>query len=340
MIPPCDSALSRAGDDIAVLHRKDTLLADNFADRLLKAIRTRRTPACVGIDPVYGRLPAEIAEQRDMNDEMDAEAALDAVLEFCRRVIRIVAPLVPAVKINSAFFERYYWEGIEGYYELVQEAAERDLIVIGDCKRADIGSSAEMYARAHLADPDFSNLDDFVGPDAVTVNPYFGLDGVKPFIDIAKEDGKGLFVLVRTSNPSGAAIQDIPGADGFCLCESVARQVTEWAGGEGMIGTAGYGCVGAVVAARDREMAMKLRAMLPHSIFLVPGYGTQGATAEDVAACFKSDGTGAIVNASRSILYAYEDMKYVERFSSEWEECIRQACKDFVADLAKSVRIA
>jgi orotidine-5'-phosphate decarboxylase len=315
-------------------------LADNFADRLLKAIRSKQTPTCIGIDPVYNRLPAEIAEQRDMNDEMDAESALDATLEFCRRIIRIVAPYVPVVKINSAYFERYYWEGVEGYYELVQEAAERDMIVIGDCKRADIGHSAEMYARAHLADPDFSNLDDFVGPDAVTVNPYFGLDGVKPFIDIARNDGKGIFVLVRTSNESGATIQDLAGADGMRFCEAVARLVAEWARDEGLVGSAGYSCVGAVVGAKDRETTMKLRAMMPQSIFLVPGYGAQGAGATDVAQCFKSDGTGALVTASRSVIYAYEDTKYLEMYASEWEKCVEQACKDFVADLAKVVTVA
>ncbi len=314
-------------------------MADNFADQLLKVIRAKRSPVCVGIDPVYGRLPAEIAEQRDMNDEMDAEAALDAVLEFCRRIIRIVAPYVPAVKINSAFFERYYSEGIEGYYDLIEEAAGHDLIVIGDCKRGDIGPTAEMYAKAHLADPDFTNFEERVGPDAVTVNPYFGIDGVKPFIDVAKEEGKGLFVLVRTSNESGGSIQDIVGADGTRLCEAVAKLVTEWASGEGLIGTSGYSCVGAVVGARDAAMAAALRERMPYSIFLVPGYGAQGATAADVAACFKPDGTGAIVNASRSILYAYEDMKYLEMYASEWEKCVEQACKDFVADVAKVVKV-
>jgi len=315
-------------------------LADNFADRLLKAIRSKRTPACVGIDPVYSRLPADIAGHRDLNDENDTESALDATLEFCRRVIRIVAPLVPAIKINLAYFERFYWEGIEGYYELIQEAAERDLIVIGDCKRADIGHSAEMYAKAHLADPDFADLDYLVAPDAVTVNPYFGLDGVKPFIDIARDQGKGLFVLVRTTNPSAAAIQALPGADGMTVCEAVAREVAGWAQGDGLVGSAGYSCVGAVVAGKDRESTMKLRAMLPHSIFLVPGYGAQGGGAEDVAPCFKSDGTGAIVTASRSVIYAYEDTKYLELYASEWEKCVEKACKDFIADLARVVSVS
>jgi len=315
-------------------------LPENFADRLLKAIKAKRTPACVGIDPVYTRLPADIVEHRDMNDEMDAEAALDGTLEFCRRVIHVVAPYVPAVKINTAYFERYYWEGVEGYYEMVQEAADRDLIVIGDCKRADVGHTAEMYAQAHLADPAFTNLDELVAPDAVTVNPYFGLDGVKPFMEIARDQGKGLFVLVRTSNESAAAIQDISCGDDLSVAEHIGRAVAEWARGEGLVGNYGYSCVGAVVAARDREKTIRLRAMMPHSIFLVPGYGAQGAGAEDVAACFKSDGTGALVTTSRSVIYAYEQPKYLEMYATEWEKCVEQACKDFVAEIARIVKVA
>jgi orotidine-5'-phosphate decarboxylase len=312
-------------------------LAEHFADRLVLAIRAKRAPVCVGIDPVYSRLPAEIAEHRELNDEMDSEAALDAVLEFCRRVIRIVAPLVPAVKINTAYFERYYWEGLEGYYDLVQEAAERDLLVIGDCKRADIGHSAEMYARAQLADPDFVNLDDLVAPDAVTVNPYFGLDGVQPFIDIARDQAKGLFVLVRTTNDSAAAIQGVQGPEGYTFADVVAKNVADWAKMPGLVGSMGYSCVGAVVGGKDRDTTLRLRAMMPQSIFLVPGYGAQGGGAEDVAPCFKSDGTGAIVNASRSVIYAYEDTKYLEMYASEWEKCIEKACKDFISDVTKVV---
>lgn len=299
----------------------------------MQAARAKRAPVCVGIDPVYSRLPAEIAEHRQLNDELDSEAALDAVLEFCRRVIRIVAPLVPAVKINLAYFERYYWEGIEGYYELVQEAAEHNLLIIGDCKRADIGPSSEMYARAHLADPDFVNLDDLVTPDAVTVNPYFGMDGVRPFLDVAREQGKGVFVLVRTTNESAGAIQGVPGPEGYTFADVIARNVAEWAREPGLVGSMGYSCVGAVVGGKDRESTARLRSIMPQSIFLVPGYGAQGGGAEDVAPCFKSDGTGAIVNASRSVIYAYEDMKYIEMYASEWEKCIEKACKDFIADI-------
>ncbi len=313
-------------------------MAENFADRLISAIRMKRAPVCVGIDPVYSRLPADIAEHRELNDEQDVEAALDAVLEFGRRVIRTVAPYVPAVKLNSAFFEFYYGEGVGGYYELVQEAAERGLIVIGDVKRGDVGHSAQMYARAALADPDFINLEEMVAPDAVTVSPYLGSDGMEPFAQIAREEGKGVFVLVRTSNPSAGEIQGFQGADGSSLAEHVARQVAAWAGEEDYIGQNGYSCIGAVVAPADRDLTYKLRAVMPRCMLLVPGYGAQGFAAEDVAPCFKSDGTGALVTASRSVIYAYEEPKYLEMYASEWEKCVEQACKDFVAEVTAVVR--
>jgi orotidine-5'-phosphate decarboxylase len=213
------------------------LVAENFADNLLAAIAKKRVPACVGIDPVYARLPSEINENPELNDESNSEVALDAVLEFCRRVIHVVSPYVPAVKLNIAYFERYYSEGLFAYSELVEEAANRGLVVIGDVKRGDVCHTAEMYAKCCLADPDFSDLDDMVAPDAVTVNGYFGLDGVQPFIDVAAKEGKGLFVLVRTTNPSAAAIQDAVLADGWnsgpratacSACGATVRSVPWW----------------------------------------------------------------------------------------------------------------
>ncbi|HSW47266.1 MAG TPA: orotidine-5'-phosphate decarboxylase [Phycisphaerae bacterium] len=312
-------------------------MPDNFADRLLAGIKSKNAPVCVGIDPVYNKLPAEITDQKELNDETDSEAALDAVLEFCRRVIRIVSPLVPAVKINSAFFERYYWEGVEAYYELIQEASSAGLFVIGDSKRGDIGSTAEMYAKAALSDPDFANMDDLVGPDAVTVSSYFGMDGLKPFIDAAREEQKGLFVLVRTSNESAGAIQNARLESGSTVAEHIARLVAEWAGGEGLVGRCGYSCVGAVVAAREVEEAARLRELMPQSFFLVPGYGAQGATAADIKPYFKPDGTGALISASRSIIYAFDDMRYMERFPSEWDKCIEQATRDLIKEV-NSVR--
>jgi orotidine-5'-phosphate decarboxylase len=312
-------------------------VSENFADRLLKAIKAKGSPTCIGIDPVYSKLPAEISEDKELNDATDSEVALDAILEYCRRVLKIVSPFVPAVKINIAFFERYYADGLDAYFDLVQDADRAGLIVIGDCKRGDIGTTAEMYAQVMLAEPDFANLEDLTGPDAVTVNPYFGLDGVKPFIDVARDEQKGVFVLVRTSNPAAAELQTSRLECGMTVSEFVARQVEGWANDPTLIGDSGYSAVGAVVGATAKDEIAKLRAMMPHCMFLVPGYGAQGGTASDIAGCFKSDGTGALVTASRSVIYAYDDMKYVERFTSEWEKCIEQSCKDFVAEVRNVV---
>lgn len=312
-------------------------MSAHFADRLLAAIRAKGAPVCVGLDPVYQRLPADLTARAGLDDARDLESVLDAVREFCRAVIRIVAPIVPAVKINSAFFERYYTDGVEAYFDLVREASAAKLIVIGDVKRADIGHSSGLYARGHLSDPDFAALDGLVAPDAITVNPYFGLDGIKPFLEVAREQSKGLFALVQTSNPSAIEVQGLTLADGTTVGERVAALVNTWAGGDGLLGDSGYSLLGAVVSPRDETSTRKLRAAMPNCMFLVPGFGAQGKTAEQIRNCFKPDGTGALVNASRSVLYAYEDTKYTQMYASQWERCVEHACRDFVAAVASIV---
>jgi len=313
-------------------------LPENFADRLIAAVHLKRSPTCVGIDPDYAKLPASISGHREMNDPDDSEAALDAILEFSRQVLKIVAPYVPAVKINTAFFERYYAQGVEGYYELLQDAAKLNLVVIGDCKRGDVGNTSEMYARSALSDPDFANLDDMVGPDAITVNGYAGLDGVKPFMDVARDEQKGIFVWVRASNPSAEAIQEVKLESGLTFCEHMAQQVSSWAAGEGLVGRNGYSLVGAVVAAKTKEGTARMRELMPQCFFLIPGYGAQGGTAADVVPAFKPDGTGALVTASRSVIYAYNDPKYAARFPDQWEKCVEEACKDFAAEISAALK--
>jgi len=295
----------------------------NFADRLLGAIADKKTPLIVGLDPVYQNLPAAIVQHKEMNDDEDLEAGVDAILEFCTRILKVVAPHVPAVKINSAFFEQYHWYGIEAFHAVVQEAAAHDLIVINDAKRADIGNSSERYAIATLADPEFTGgggLDDTVGPDAVTVNPYMGSDSVSPFIKTAHDFNKGLFILVRTSNPGAAEIQDKLLLDGTPLYQHVGRLVAKW--GAGMIGEKGYSSVGAVVGATNPQQLGTLRELLPQTLFLVPGYGAQGATAADVVRAFKPDGTGAIINSSRGIIYAHKSPQYA---NMGWEKAVEQS---------------
>lgn len=309
----------------------------NFADQLLRAVRDKKTPVCVGLDPLYERLPAVITEQAAFNDPDDSESALDAILEYSRRVLRIIAPIVPAVKINIAYFEQFFGEGIEAYLELLQEAAGLDLVVIGDCKRGDVGHSAELYAKAQLADPVFDNLDHLVAPDAITVQSYMGLDGIKPFVSVAREQGKGVFALLQTSNESASEVQGFTNGEGQTLSEHLGVLLNTWAADDGLIGECGLSCLGAVVAPQNVEKAKTLRALMPNCLFLVPGYGAQGITAADVAHCFKSDGTGAIVNASRSVIYAFDNVKYQEQFASDWEKCVEAACRDFASDVAKAV---
>jgi len=294
---------------------------DNFADRLLEAIEAKGSPVCVGLDPVFERLPAAPPCGDD-----DSAGRLAAIGEFCRNILEIVAPIVPAVKPQSAYFEVYRSEGVKLYFDLVRRAKELGLLVIGDVKRNDIGPTAAAYAAAHLAGPD--------APDAVTVNGYFGADGIVPFADEAARRGKGLFVLVRTSNPSAAYTQDFTDADGRRFYEHIAAEVARLGADQALLGRRGYSSLGAVVGATYPDEARRLRRLMPRQLFLVPGYGAQGATARDCAAAFKSDGTGAIVNASRSVLYAHAREEYKDL---DWKRAVQAAARDFAEDVAKAL---
>ncbi len=313
-------------------------MASHFADRLCDAVKTKKTSLIVGLDPVYTRLPSAIRSHRQMNDEFDAAAAVDAIFDFCTQTMRIVAPMVPAVKINIAFFEKYLWEGLETYYSLISEADELGLEIIGDVKRGDIGHTAAAYAAAHLENPELTGLEDNLAPDAITVNGYTGADGIEPFADMADKQGKGVFVLVRTSNPSAAAIQDFTDADGQTMYEKLAEVVAQIANKTERIGTNGYSNVGMVVGGTAPRVTTALRQKYDKVWFLVPGYGSQGAEAADCVRFCKPDGTGALINASRSIIYAYEKPKYKEQFGDDWKRCIEQAVIDAKVDLANAMQ--
>ncbi len=313
-------------------------MASHFADRLCEAVKSRNTSLIVGLDPMYARLPAAIREHRQMNDEFDAAAAVDAIFDFCTQTMRIVAPMVPAVKINIAFFEKYLWEGLETYYSLITEADDLGLEVIGDVKRGDIGHTAEVYASAHLENPEMAGLEDTLAPDAITINGYTGSDGIEPFADMAARQGKGVFVLVRTSNPSAAEIQDFAGADGQRMYEKVAEIVAEVGQKEGRIGETGYSNVGMVVGGTAPDVTTALRKKYGKTWFLVPGYGSQGASAADCIRFCKPDGTGALINASRSIVYAYERPQYRDQFGDDWKRCVEQAVIDAKVDLANAMQ--
>jgi len=313
-------------------------MASHFADRLCDAVKTKKTSLIVGLDPVYNRLPSAIRSHRQMNDEFDAAAAVDAIFDFCTQAMRIVAPMVPAVKINIAFFEKYLWEGLETYYSLISEADELGLEIIGDVKRGDIGHTAEAYAAAHLENPELIGLEDNLAPDAITVNGYTGTDGIEPFADMADKQGKGIFVLVRTSNPSAAAIQDFTDAEGQTMYEKLAEVVAQIANKDERIGNYGYSNVGMVVGGTAPRVTTALRQKYDKVWFLVPGYGSQGAEAAECIRFCKPDGTGALINASRSIIYAYEKPKYKEQFGDDWKRCIEQAVIDAKVDLANAMQ--
>jgi len=313
-------------------------MASHFGDRLFDAVKGRKTSLVVGLDPVYSRLPSAIRSHRQMNDEFDANAAVDAIFDFCTQAMRIVAPMIPAVKINIAFFEKYLWEGVETYYALISEADDLGLEIIGDVKRGDIGHTAELYAAAHLENPELAGLEDTLAPDAITVNGYTGTDGIEPFADMADKQGKGLFVLVRTSNPSAAEVQDFADAEGQKMYEKLAEVVGRIANKAERIGSNGYSNIGMVVGGTAPRVTTALRQKYDKVWFLVPGYGSQGASAADCVRFCKPDGSGALINASRSIIYAYEKPKYKEQFGDDWKRCIEQAVIDAKVDLANAMQ--
>jgi len=313
-------------------------MASHFADRLCDAVRSKKTSLVVGLDPVYSRLPAAIRDHRDMNDEFDAAAAVDAIFDFCTQTMRIVAPMVPAVKINVAFFERYFWEGIETYYALISEADDLGLEIIGDVKRGDIGHTAKLYATAHLENPELVGLEDTLAPDAITVNGFAGVEAIEPFAEVATQQGKGIFVWVRSSNPSAAAIQDFADGDGQMMYEKLAEIVGEVANEAERIGKNGYSNVGMIVGGTAPKVTTALRQKYDKVWFLVPGYGSQGASAAECVRFCKPDGTGALINASRSIIYAYEKPEYKGQFGDDWKRCIEQAVIDAKVDLANAMQ--
>jgi orotidine-5'-phosphate decarboxylase len=284
------------------------MMPQHFADRLLDACKTKGAPVCVGLDPVLERLP-------DAIDQSDPVAAIEA---FCLGVIDAVADIVPAVKPQSACFERYGAPGVAVYHKAVKHAKDAGLIVVGDAKRGDIGTSSAHYAHGLLAEPH--------GCDSLTVNGYLGGDGLEPFQDVAAAQGKGLFALVRTSNPGGDAIQSLELNDGRTVSEAVGDVVADL--GSSCVGTSGYSNVGMVVGATKPEDAAKLRERYPQQLFLVPGFGAQGGGAEDVRACFKPDGTGALITASRSVIYAFE------QGDSNWQQAIAVAAKSLREDIS------
>lgn len=299
-----------------------------FADRVVGAVRRKGNPVVVGIDPRPEELPEGFLE-RFPGTRAGVAAALEA---FGREVLDVVAPLAPVVKFQSAFYEAYGPEGVAALHATMEHARERDVLVIFDGKRNDIGSTAEGYARAYLGkEPVGEAFEPSWHADAMTINPYLGTDGVAPFVKIAAREGKGVIVLVRTSNASAREFQDLV-CDGLPLYRHVANRLKEW--GKGRDGAEGYNLVGAVVGATYPSELAELRAELPGVLFLVPGYGAQGGTAQDIASGFDENGQGALVNNSRGITFAYKKPAYRDRFGGDWQRAVEQAVRDMIDDLA------
>ncbi len=271
----------------------------NFTDRLIQKIIEKQSHTVVGLDPRMEMIPDFIREESCAEFQDPFQAASEAILRFNREIIHSVVHIVPAVKPQIAFYERYGHWGVRAFAETADYAKDKGLIVIGDVKRNDIGSTSEAYADAYLGD----ELSPY-NLDAITVNPYFGSDGVLPFIQRARDRGKGIFVLVKTSNKSSEELQDLK-TDGRHIYEVVGEMVDRW--GKSTEGNRGYKCVGGVVGATFPGQADDLRHIMPRSYLLVPGYGAQGATAADVISYFNPDGLGAVVNSSRGIIFAYKD---------------------------------
>ena len=299
-------------------------------NRLIQKIQETKAPICVGLDPMLNYIPEHILEAAYGTCGETLEGAAEAIWQYNKEIIDHTWDLIPSVKPQIAMYEQFGIEGLKAYKKTVDYCQEKGLIVIGDVKRGDIGSTSAAYATGQIGRVKVgNNVCSGFDTEFITVNPYLGTDGIKPFVDACNEFDKGLFVLVKTSNPSSGEFQDRL-IDGRPLYELVAEKVVEW-GSASMDGA--YSNVGAVVGATYPEMSKVLRKLMPHTYFLVPGYGAQGGTAEDLRHCFNEDGLGAVVNSSRGIIAAYKQEKYREFGPERFGEASRQAVKDMVADI-------
>ncbi|GHU50324.1 orotidine 5'-phosphate decarboxylase [Clostridia bacterium] len=300
-------------------------------DRLISEILTCGAPVVVGLDPTLGMIPERIKKENLEKYGVSLKAAAGMLLDFNKEIIDAIYDIVPAVKPQIAMYEQFGPEGVAVYAATTTYAREKGMVVIGDVKRGDIASTAEAYA-AHIKGVCFEDVDfEPWCEDAVTLNPYLGIDGIEPFIRVCESRNKGIFVLVKTSNPSSSQLQDLLLKDKeITVFEHIADLVSEW--GRSTIGSLGYSSVGAVVGATFAEQGAALRKRMPHTFFLVPGYGAQGATGRDLRGFFDRDGKGCIVNSSRGIIAAWQKN---QRFGeNDIGEAARQAAMDMIQDLS------
>jgi len=305
----------------------------HFADRLTQASEAKRSQVVVGLDPRIEHLPPSILDEAVASRGRTAAAAASAILRFNRSVLDAVCEAAVAVKVQIAFYERFGAEGLRAYAQTIREARAMGLIVIADVKRGDIGSTARAYAEGHLpgAGPEqWEGAGEFHA-DAITVNPLFGSDGVQPFLERAAQSQCGVFVLVKTSNPSSRQLQDLD-CGGRAFYQHLGELVERW--GEPHVGRSGYSLVGAVVGATFPAQMAALRRLAPHAVFLVPGFGAQGAGVQDVLPAFDSRGQGAVVNSSRGIIHAYERAPYAAQFGIEhWQGAVQAAAERMRHDI-------
>ena len=277
----------------------------NIMEQLAARIRAMKNPTVAGLDTRIEYLPESFVNEILPQGIHTFEDAAEAVYRYNVRLIDALCDIVPSVKVQVAYYEMYGPAGMVAYEKTIRYAKEKGMIVMADVKRNDIGATAACYANAYIGTTDMPDgAQRAFAADIATINPYLGVDGVKPFADACRDHGTGIFVLVKTSNPSSGQLQDMRFEDGRTLYEAVADLVEQW--GEETRGESGYSAVGAVVGATYPQQGTALRVRMPHAFFLVPGYGAQGATGADIAGCFDANGSGAIVNASRSILCAWK----------------------------------
>ena len=304
-------------------------------NKLIEKIRKTNAPIVVGLDPMLNYIPKHIQENAFAEFGETLEGAAEAIWQFNKGIVDATYDLIPAVKPQIAMYEQFGIPGLQAYKKTVDYCKSKDLVVIGDIKRGDIGSTSAAYAVGHLGhvqvgSKKYAGFDE----DFATVNPYLGSDGVKPFIEVCKEENKGLFILVKTSNPSSGEFQDRI-IDGRPLYEWVGEKVAEW--GADHMGKE-YSYIGAVVGATYPEMGKVLRKLMPKTFILVPGYGAQGGKASDLVHFFNEDGLGAIVNSSRGIIAAYKQEAYAEFGELNYADASRKAVEVMIEDISGALK--
>jgi len=307
-------------------------------NKLINKIQKTKAPIVVGLDPMLSYVPEHIQKKAFAEYGETLEGAAEAIWQFNKEIVDKTYDLIPAVKPQIAMYEQFGIEGLKAYKKTVDYCKSKDLVVIGDIKRGDIGSTSAAYAVGHLGkvqvgSKTYAGFDE----DFATVNPYLGSDGVKPFIDVCKQENKGLFILVKTSNPSSGEFQDQK-IDGKPLYELVGEKVAQW--GEEHMGESGYSYVGAVVGATYPEQGEILRKVMPKSFILVPGYGAQGGKGKDLVHFFNEDGLGAIVNSSRGIIAAYKQEAYAKFGAENFGDASRAAVEAMIADIQGALTAA